>query len=328
MNDNVSLIDWISFSLPKRYQWGTGSIINSAPFEPILNDLFNLSTESIEVSRNRAAFYADRYNIYDTNGRPLIVVYLNPTTTFSAETSAVSINGYALSKRNKLLRDLDPVQLIQKVDKHGGKLTRLDLALDIYDHPDLLDNIIECCQVDCFKSRIKSRLRFDRPMVINFGETVYFNRRDDDTQLCFYRKDIQTGSDRPWTRLEFRTKNRKLLANILNEITNGRPVGEITQKLLADYISFYPPETDKYRNPPASWWREIVECGQPFEFRKHDEGKEDDEGGGQGSSSKKPRDCKTVIRYVNDALRFDTGEMLDKLLTDLQQRKVIQDLVY
>jgi hypothetical protein len=219
------------------------------------------------------------------------------------------------------MANFDPISLLHKIKAMKGRLTRLDLALDIFDNPKLLPSIFDASRPSVWEQRIVSRLRFEKPMPVGWeNETIYFNRRTDETCICCYDKAKEQNIEGVWTRLEFRSRNRKLLANVLAELTAGRAVGQVTARLLGDYLKFVGPgDGNKYRKPVATWWAKVIKEGQGFEFQRHSLGKLDEDGNEHNSPKKCGKTVDQVTRYLKDACRYADLGMMDEIGTVFAQ---------
>lgn len=313
--DNITLIDWLSFTLPVSY---TPESVAS-----VVRDLFMVSFAPVTASATdeiiqrgfdpqdkKANFYRQHFILRTDRGNPLVHVFLSPDADANADTSLFMVTGYALSNRPDALRHMDPVELLRKVKARNGRLTRIDLALDDFSGRPLLSQMIDCSRPDVWRDRIVSKLRFDKPVAI-WDETLYFGKfsRSKHIVISAYNKAKEQGVDYPWFRCEFRTKDRDLCAAILNEITEGRALGVITAGLIGEYLQFKPPGIrNKYNRTTCRWWTDFLATGAGFQLQRHSNGKAEDE------ARKAPTEA-AFLRYLNDALRLDeTGNIKNALL--------------
>lgn len=319
MTANISLIDWLAFSLPKTYAWTPRAASDSV--HPVLTDLFGewfdnpmnntcgefFGDTQFQAKQSRGNWYHERHAISSLQGNQLLNVYLHPRADRNRDTSAYSVTGYALSNRPDSLQRFDPVELIGKIHDAGGKLTRIDLALDYLGTEPVFQYMLDSSKPDIWKDRLITPLRFDKPIPVGWEqETLYYGllSKTTDTAVCVYDKAKEQGVPGPWLRVEFRTKDRDLCQAIMEEIVTGRPIGELTAGLLRKYLRFVSPGIKaKYNRPTAVWWDELLGTGEKFNLTRHRDGKTDEE-----RKAKKPKSGKIVIRYLQDAFsRDDTG---------------------
>lgn len=303
--DNHALIDWLSFSLPRSYNW--------QEFAPLLTDLFQLDSRWIQPEIGKANWYRYRHTINTPSGRPLLHIYTEPTASQNANTTAVSVTGYALCNKPDALQGLDPVRLIRQITDHGGKLTRLDLALDDFSGKPILAQMIEASAPDIWRDRVITGLCRNSKPVALWDETLYFGHLSKGSSICSYDKSKQQATNFPWFRCEFRTKDRDLLQVIQEQIVTGVPIGKITAGLLSKYLRFVPTgRLTKYNRETCRWWSDFLQAADGYELTRHSAGKIDDE----------PRKAPTLPafgRYLREALKLDDSGQLTKYLVDLVQ---------
>lgn len=181
--------------------------------------------------------------------------------------------------------------------------------------------MFESSHPDVWKDRIITPLRFDRPLPVGWDqETIYYGHLDKGTCIAAYDKARQQGQPGPWTRIEFRTKDRDLCSLVLMEIEAGRTIGDITATLLKKYLKFVPPgRKTKYQREPCSWWIDLLTAGSGFKFQRHPAGKHDDQPRKRGPTPA------AVMRYLQEAVKYDeTGTVAQAIAAfaaDLEQVK-------
>ena len=310
-HNKISLIDWLSFSLPVEYDWSQNSYRS---VQPVLKKLFGLnSTNSFQ---QKAKWYHERHVIKAGN-RTILTVGLHATAENNANSSSFSIPGHAFT--NESGTDFDAVAIIRKVAAMGGKLTRLDLAIDFSDRA-TFDAIWDSAMPDVWRDRIKSPLKLPAPLPVGHGrQTLYFGKLkkgSQETALVLYDKANQQGVPGDWFRLELRTINRELLKMISEEFCAGHSVGEVTAGLINTYLKFVSPSCrDKYRRPIAPWWTSLIEEGAAFKFARHMGGKTEEE-----REHPKPPDPLIHKRNLKSKIAQDeTGTILEATLQALSE---------
>lgn len=123
----------------------------------------------------------------------------------------VRLDGQALA--NMRLRGVTDKQLFDWIDKGEGKVTRLDLALDLFDtggHPLDMYHAFKCNQV---ATTTKSVTIFSKEGVDDDkGSTVYFGSRQSDRFTRVYDKGKEQHTDLDWIRIEMELKGARALA--------------------------------------------------------------------------------------------------------------------
>lgn len=313
--NNIALIDWLSFTLPVAHtQESVASVVRDlfgVSFTPVTSSATGETIqEGFEPQPKKGNFYRQHFILRTERGNPLLHVYLNPDAEANADTTLFMVTGFGLSNKPDALRNLDPVELLRKVKERKGRLTRIDLALDDFTGRPLLAQMIDCSHPDVWRDRIVSKLRFEKPLAI-WDETLYFGKftRTKHIVVSGYDKAKEQKVDYPWFRCEIRVKDRDLCSVILEEITTGRSIGELTAGLIGEYIQFKPPGyRTKYNRTTCRWWSDFLAEGAGFRLQRHDNGKTEDE-------PKKAPTTTAFVRYVNEALRLDeTGEIKSALL--------------
>jgi len=282
--DNRALIDWISFSLPMAFEakvdrYGNYTT-NDEYVQQILDDISNstgIDLPFVNLSIKGGKFYKQQISMYADNGRRLCSIAIDPTTKFNRDTTSVTIPGYALSADNHD-HPFDPFTIIKQVRDYDGHLTRLDLALDNFDRPDLMQNVVNNSRPDVWSDRIISPLRFEVPININGTSVTYGQKGFGKNSICIYDKARKQEIDGTWTRAEFRSQNRELLAQIADDLISGKPLQELTSQLLAKYLSFRSPGLKtKYKRPVSAWWDEFLQLATAYVVSRHTGAKTDDE---------------------------------------------------
>ena len=301
--ENSALIDWLSFTLPKEYpSWDVKFLDSQNSVHRVIYELFKLDTEQFSSSSARDKWYRSRNTVFTKNGRSLLSVSLSPVSANNANTTAFSVPGYALSSAADAL-NIDPVELIKKIVLMGGTLTRIDLALDYRGPVPILKKMFNSSRPDTWRESIKSPLRFRAPLPVGWAEsTIYYGALAKGTScIVAYNKAKEQAVVGPWTRIEFRTRDRDLCKGIQTEIIAGRQIGELTAGMLLKYLKFITPGAgSKYNRPVAAWWAQLLKEGADFKFVRHDGGKEESE------PRPSPNPC-TVTKYLIAALSYENS---------------------
>jgi len=110
------------------------------------------------------------------------------------------------SALNHLLKGgVDQFELIRWVVKEAGKVTRIDLAVDLYGTPVDMDKLYKSKQIKGHEGSARKRERREND---EGGYTIYFGSRKSDKVLRVYNKAAEQGLDGViWTRFEIEFKS-------------------------------------------------------------------------------------------------------------------------
>lgn len=96
------------------------------------------------------------------------------------------------------------VKMLEWVGENGGRVTRLDLAIDVKDEAVDLIALAQCPRV---KEAPGSARKWSQVQGSDGGQTVYIGSRQSEKFLRIYDKRIESGQlDRAWTRFELEIK--------------------------------------------------------------------------------------------------------------------------
>lgn len=169
-----------------------------------------------------------------------------------------------------------PIGLLNIVIGRGGKITRIDIALDDFDSILDMDRIYEKLILGEVTTRWRRVARIEGAMMgegQKTGYTVNVGSRVSESFLRIYNKlleqrarNVDTGDIAHWVRVELELKGEKadvfgrvLAATATNEIE--KTAGELCAELLLGLIDFKEAneaETNKSRWQTSLWWGEFV----------------------------------------------------------------------
>lgn len=128
------------------------------------------------------------------------------------------------SLREMMIGGHTPIEMLEWVAKNGGRVTRLDLALDVKDELIGLVALANCPRV---KDAPGSARKWSQVSGSDGGQTIYIGSRQSEKFLRVYDKAIESGQlDRPWTRFELEIKGdtaRKVAGEFLSMLDDVRP---------------------------------------------------------------------------------------------------------
>lgn len=160
---------------------------------------------------------------------------LSAPTPFD-DAPAMQVDDFSLTALSQFLKDILEI----------GHITRMDLALDDYGHNQYFS--VSDIQRYLEEDRVVSKFRkyhtdIDYKMGGEIiGHTLYLGSRKSDVFLRIYDKKLEqnakhpeNASEIPWIRWEFELKNDRAMS-VANMLISGRPLGEITVGVLANYV--------------------------------------------------------------------------------------------
>lgn len=152
------------------------------------------------------------HNIMSNPGRPEMGVH-------------VSFTGRSLRSLSE--GGITALEMLNWSLKHGGKATRIDLAIDVFD--EAID-IVALASTPRVKEAPGSARKWKFFKGDDGGCTAYIGSRQSDKFLRIYDKAIESGQrERPWTRFELEIKgdSAKVVAAEFAALTEGQHAGYI-----------------------------------------------------------------------------------------------------
>lgn len=265
-----TLIDGFSITIPDGlsaadpYYMQSTEVLDYVLEQVLCHDSYNKADKPKPA---RGVFFRDRYIFYHANGRKLVEVGVRPTSNKAGKCTSISVTGFACSTKAGDYR-IDPLELISKCIRLAGHLTRIDIALDVFDVPDLFGNIEQASKKDVHKERIRTILAYEKPVPVGERETIYYGRRRQNrNSVAVYDKAVQQDVPGAWVRVEFRAGSRSVLDKIGAEIEDSKPISALLKALLNTYLTFLAPSHKSKQNRPiAGWWQAIVGKAEKYEF--------------------------------------------------------------
>lgn len=173
----------------------------SATFKNTLNDAAIRNALSFGFPRKAWTETTPRYGYKHALQHPLgHMVMFNP----GRPEMGVHIQMGGRSLREMAAGGHDAVKMLAWVSEQGGRVTRLDLAIDVKDEPIDLIALATCPRV---KDAPGSARKWSQVQGSDGGQTVYVGSRQSEKFLRVYDKRIESGQlDRAWTRFELEIK--------------------------------------------------------------------------------------------------------------------------
>ena len=275
-NGLVALVDWLSFTL-----------FNYSVVQDIISFLGYDVSEFVDCERGAKGYK----NMIKCSACNLCVLYDgNEGMGIHVDISGSAIADVINHFKNTLEIDKPFVsayeqnfettflcELLKSIRSLGGKITRLDLAID-----DIGCNYFTVNEVDCFyhQGRIVSKTRtFRHTTSYNGsgcdGNTIYFGRRTSDVFLRVYDKYLEQNRKEKksdslpfnitsWVRWEMELKNERANAAV-DSIVAGMDLGEVIVGILSRYIRFINlDDSNRSRCSTVEKWQSFINGIKPL----------------------------------------------------------------
>lgn len=197
-------IDWLSYTIP----WNAKRIRRLDPsvgFEMIIERASGVTERWVE----ERALHGYRWQ-FSSIEKPGLKVMLSPTT---------SEMGIHVQYAGSALAGEDVLERLRYALDFGGRITRLDLAVDVQDAWDIRA-LYELALAGGATTRAKQFSMMESAT----GKTFYAGSRTSQKFLRIYDKGGQTGTNRPWTRVELECKG-EFASNIAKYIDQNGTTG-------------------------------------------------------------------------------------------------------
>lgn len=158
----------------------------------------------------------------------------------------------------------DILSLLEWVLHEGGKVSRIDLALDDVTGNLTLSRVKRAVRSGAVSCRAKEYRQMKKGNLSTgnvTGETFYFGSAQSRTQYRIYDKAAERGIEGHWVRCEgeYRNENAHQVATMINE--ESLNVGRVYCGLLRGSLNFLVPsstDTNKARWKTAKWWLDLL----------------------------------------------------------------------
>ena len=164
---------------------------------------------------------------------------------------------------------LDVFKLFLKFTKVGFEVSRIDLALDVYD--DLMPKILSDIKLHNYRTRsrtIKKINKIDTRTNKVIGQTIYVGSRSSEKMLRIYNKQMESALDYKLTRFELEIKGEKAKQVFDLLVTGQANFSDLIKQMLRDHIKFIRPTNDsnKARWPLAIYWAKITSTDKKLDL--------------------------------------------------------------
>lgn len=153
---------------------------------------------------------------------------------------------------------VDLIELIQLLDNDNYNITRIDIALDIYNSDYLMCNIVQAHKAQLYKSKWRSSKVIESTKQGKTATTIYYGSRSSAIMLRIYDKSIESGTDYSWVRLELEIK--KEYAKRIAQRLKSQRLGDVYVGIVNNYIEYLQyRDSNVTRSKSAQWWRKVID---------------------------------------------------------------------
>lgn len=154
--------------------------------------------------------------------------------------------------------NVDIIELIVALESDAYNITRIDIALDIYNNVNIMDNIISAHKEGSFKSKWRSSKVIESTKGGVTATTIYYGSRQSEIMCRIYDKQLESGTEYAWVRIELEIK--KEYAKSIAELLMVERLADIYSGLLNNYLTYLERrENNVTRSKPAKWWRALID---------------------------------------------------------------------
>lgn len=159
--------------------------------------------------------------------------------------------------------------LFLKFTKLGFEVSRIDLALDVFDN--LMPTIIRDIKDHNYRTKSRTIEKIDKIDTRTnkiIGQTLYIGSRSSEKMLRIYNKQQESKLDYKLTRFELELKGDKAKQTFEILISGKAQFSDLTKQMLRDHIKFIRPTNDsnKSRWPLAIYWAKITSTDKKLDL--------------------------------------------------------------
>jgi phage replication initiation protein len=259
MRTNECLIDWLRFSIPPTHDIY------------VINHILGIPVSIFDLEGRGSPFptYDCRINVAN----------IEIHTSSTHENVLVNLSGQACRQYEEYMSSVDGWHwhaFIKEVMKHNGKISRIDLALDIFDDssPNVrkLQDYVKRGQLS---SRSQTFKEINSGRVLDgvlTGFTLYIGSNPQILRIYDKKQEIRDNTGEivnvnQWVRWELEITDKKAM-EVANQIITGKPLNIIIRGILSAHYAFktQPKGTKDFHNKSRwanmKWWDKFIE-GMP-----------------------------------------------------------------
>ncbi|MBF0780672.1 MULTISPECIES: replication initiation factor domain-containing protein [unclassified Granulicatella] len=254
------MIDWLHIQF------------NITDVKYIIQNVLHMNPEFFKKSETNRYNYGFKYEL-----DKLIILQCKEERIDMGCLLSLSGQGCRLLERYLVERDVTWFEFLRHALNKGGKVTRIDLALDDYAEYFKLSEVIDKIERREFSTRFrriepKYSLEYqeDCEMFEKVGVTVYFGSRSSQLRVCMYQKNYELARKFRQPVSDFRIKNRyelrfmdDMAQGIVLQLLKQHDLSEVTLGVLFSRLQFF--EKDKH----TMWkpWEKLMNGVKKIELK-------------------------------------------------------------
>ena len=230
------IIDWIAFTTDNDFE---------------ISDTINLNFEWLEMDRGMLGYKS--MSIENTTK----IKWLKDGNSDMGQHYIISgLSCRILESLNISLLDI----LRQLNENYTINITRLDIAMDIFENKTLLKSIVEAYNSDNYRSNSKSsNIIISKVSNGRIGTTINFGSRQSAVLIRIYDKAAESDMEVNWVRIEIECKDKKYNRKIINNI-NNLGLAATYKAIINNYLAFLEyRDANISRSKTAKWWNRIID---------------------------------------------------------------------
>ena len=157
-------------------------------------------------------------------------------------------------------------------------ITRLDIAMDIFENKTLLNSIVEAYNSNDYRSKAKSsNIIISKGSNGRIGTTINFGSRQSAVLIRIYDKAAESDMEVNWVRIEIECKDKKYNKKIIDNIRN-LGLSATYKAIINNYLAFLEyKDKNVSRSKVAKWWQKIIDSTEKIKLYEAPEQKSLDE---------------------------------------------------
>ena len=175
--------------------------------------------------------------------------------------------------------DINLLDILRQLNEnHTINITRLDIAMDIFEDKTLLNSIVEAYNSDNYRSKTKSsNIIISKGSNGRIGTTINFGSRQSAVLIRIYDKAAESDMEVNWVRIEIECKDKKYNKKIIDNI-NNLGLAATYKAIINNYLAFLEyKDSNISRSKTAKWWSKIIDSVDKIKLYEAPEAKTLDE---------------------------------------------------
>ena len=157
--------------------------------------------------------------------------------------------------------DISLLDILRQLNENYTiNITRLDIAMDIFENKTLLNSIVEAYNSNNYRSKAKSsNIIISKGSNGRIGTTINFGSRQSAVLIRIYDKAAESDMEVNWVRIEIECKDKKYNKKIINNI-NNLGLAATYKAIINNYLAFLEyRDANISRSKTTKWWNKIID---------------------------------------------------------------------